>query len=68
LTELDEALEAARKAGLDVKIKRGLSSLALTLNSRRWILRDDAELALMLALYAGPDAQQAWFARRNMPV
>ena len=67
MTELDEALEAARKAGLGVKIERGLSSLVLTLNGRRWILRDDAELVLMLALYAGPDAQRAWSVRRLTP-
>lgn len=67
VTELDETIDAARKAGLEVKIEREFRSVVLTVNGRRWILRDDAELVLMLTIYAGPDAQRAWSARRAMP-
>jgi hypothetical protein len=66
LTELGETLEGAQRAGLEVKIERGQSSVVLTLDGRRWILRDDAELVLMLALHAGPEAQRAWSERRCM--
>ena len=66
MTELGETLEAARRAGLDVKVEWGQSSLVLTLNGRRWILRDDAELALMLSLHMGSEAQRAWLERRRM--
>ena len=67
VSELDAILEATLLAGLDVKIERGLSSVALTVGDRRWILRDDAELGVMLALYLGADAQRAWLARRGPP-
>lgn len=66
MTELDETIEAACRAGLDVKIERCLSSVVLTRNGRRWILRDDAELVLMLSIHAGREAQRAWYARRRV--
>jgi hypothetical protein len=67
MTEVDEMLEAARNAGLEVQVERGLSSVVLTVNGRRWILRDDAELSLMPAVHSGRAAQAAWLSRRSRP-
>jgi hypothetical protein len=65
MAELDEMLEAARNAGLEVRVERGLGSVVLTVNGRRWIMRDDAELSLVLAVHSAPAAQAAWQSRRS---
>ncbi len=49
---IEDTIAAARRAGLQFKIERGQRSIVLTVNERRWILRDDSELDIMLTLHA----------------
>ncbi len=59
-SEVELTMKTAREQGVDFAVERGLLCIVLTLEGRRWILRDETERDIMLSLKLRRPAKASW--------